>query len=256
MAVQPGQLRLLVALSLLIVVGLTYSFVALTPLREWVVPGYLSSETRSMQKQALHTADSLARVLDSQRRYMDNLKAVLRGELPAGSVEALPSFSTPNQTSISLSASSSNALDSLRSQVTAEDEFALVTAAALEESGLLLAPVDGRISSPWDPNIGHLGVDLVAQEGSPVRCVADGTVIFSGYSSNGGHTVMVQHTNDRLSVYMHNSRLEVQSGDLVKRGDLLAIIGDSGDHSSGPHLHFEWWESGVAVNPVLRISLD
>jgi len=66
---------------------------------------------------------------------------------------------------------------------------------------------------------------------------------------------MVQHPGDRVSVYMHNSRLEVQSGDRVEQGELLAFIGNSGDHSSGPHLHFEWWESGTAIDPQLRMSL-
>lgn len=257
MRVRLPQLRALAILTALTIVGITYALVALTPLRESVVPGYLSTETRNLQTDAWRTADSLASVLAVQSQYLDNLRSIMTGDLPPGawmSATETPAeaASTPSTTP----STSSAALDGLKERVEEEDAFAIGLSGGLDNSGLWLSPVEGRVSSGWDPAIGHWGVDLVAPANSPVKAVGAGTVIFAGFTSGGGHTVMVQHPGDKMSVYMHNSRVEVHPGDRVEPGELLAFIGNSGDHSTGPHLHFEWWESGAAIDPALRISLQ
>lgn len=254
--VQPGQIRALAALSVLLVAAITYVLIALTPLREVVIPGYLSTETRAMQEQAMRTADSLSRALDVQGRYLHNLRAVLMGELPAGALDAMTPIAPQNTDAPTLSPQNGEALQDLRSRVEEEDAFAIGSPGSLDESGLWIPPVEGRVSAAWDPGVDHWGVDIVAPENSPVKAVGDGTVVFAGFTAGGGHTVLVQHPGDRVSVYMHNSRLEVASGDRVRQGEMVAVIGNSGDHSSGPHLHFEWWESGTAIDPQLRISLN
>ena len=257
MRIQPGQIRALAAMSVLLVAALTYALVALTQLRETAVPGYVSTETRAMQEEAMHTADSLSQVLAMQGRYIQNLRAVLMGKLPAGALKTIADVApNPNTPAPTLSPQSGEALEDLRNRVEEEDAFAIGSPSSLDESGLWIPPVDGRISAPWNPGIDHLGVDMVAPENSPVKAVGDGTVIFSGFTAGGGHTVLIQHPGDRISVYMHNSRIEVAAGDRVRQGEMVAVIGDSGDHSTGPHLHFEWWESGVAIDPQLRVSLD
>lgn len=257
MRVQPNQLRFLAALSILTVSLITYALVALTPLKERVVPGYVASETRAMQADSWRAADSLTTILDRQSRYLDNLRAILSGDLPAGALAVTPDLAVPDaDASDQLDAPPTTALDGLRERVEEEDAFAVDRPNALSESGLWMPPVEGTISSEWNPGIGHWGVDLVAPENTPVKAVGDGTVVFAGFTSGGGHTVMVQHERNRVSVYMHNSRTLVASGDRVAQGEPIAIIGNTGDHSSGPHLHFEWWESGAAVNPALRIRLQ
>lgn len=252
--VRPGQLKWLAAAVILLVVLITYAAVALTPLKEWVVPGYLSTETRKMQQEAWALSDSLSKELDRQARFLDNMIAVIEGRVPR---EALMDTTGENNFGASeeIGLQSSTSLNRLRDEVEEEDAFALSRSGGLDDAGLWLSPVDGRVSSAWNPSEGHWGVDLVAPESSPVKAVGAGTVFYSGYTVGGGNTVMVQHPGNRVSVYMHNSRLEVSTGDAVKRGDVLAIIGNSGDHSTGPHLHFEWWESGVPVDPTLRVSL-
>ena len=256
MRVQPGQIRALAALSIALVAAITYALVALTPLKEAVVPGYLSTETREMQQQAMTTADSLSQVLAMQGRYIQNLRAVLMGDLPAGALGAMTDIPTPNDVPApTLGPQSGAALEGLKTRVEEEDAFAIGSPGSLDESGLWIPPVEGRVSAGWNPGLDHWGVDIVAPEDSPVKAVGDGTVIFAGFTTGGGHTLLVQHPGDRVSVYMHNSRLEVGSGDRVRQGEMVAVIGNSGDHSSGPHLHFEWWESGVAIDPQLRISL-
>ena len=257
MRVQPNQLRFLAALSILIVALITYALVALTPLKERVVPGYVASETRAMQADSWRAADSLTTILDRQSRYLDNLRAILSGDLPAGALAVTPDLTGPKADDADqLDATPTTALDGLRERVEEEDAFAVNRPNALSESGLWMPPVEGTISSEWNPGIGHWGVDLVAPENTPVKAVGEGTVLFAGFTSGGGHTVMVQHNRNRVSVYMHNSRTLVASGDRVGQGEPIAIIGNTGDHSSGPHLHFEWWESGAAINPALRIRLQ
>lgn len=252
--VRPGQLKWLAAAVIMLVVLITYATVALTPLKEWVVPGYLSTETRKMQQEAWALSDSLSQELDRQARFLDNMIAVIEGRVPR---EALMDTAVENNlgTPDEIGLQSSASLNRLRDEVEEEDAFALSRSGGLDDAGLWLSPVDGRVSSSWNPAEGHWGVDLVAPENSPVKAVGAGTVIYSGYTVGGGNTVMVQHPGNRVSIYMHNSRLEVSTGDAVQRGDVLAIIGNSGDHSTGPHLHFEWWESGVPVDPTLRVSL-
>ncbi len=252
--VKPGQLRWLALGSVLAIIALTYVTVAYTPMREWAVPGYTSSETKRMQAEAWRLTDSLSRELDVQSRYLKNMLAVLEGRVPQ------PDFSTESLTAAEDSGANTDALrnrslEQLRHRVSEEDAFAVGEPGGLADAGIWMSPVDGRVSDAWNPSLGHWGVDLVAPANSPVKSVGPGTVIFAGFTAGGGHTVIIQHSDDRLSVYMHNSRLDVTTGDRVNSGDVVAIIGNSGDHSTGPHLHFEWWESGSPVDPALRISL-
>ena len=257
MRVQPNQLRALAAVSALVVAALTYAIIALTPLKEHVVPGYVASETRALQADSWRIADSLSTVVERQSQYLDNLKAILSGQLPASALTLTNQLDGPtSQDPAQLQASPADALNGLRNRVKEEDAFAVNRPNALKESGLWMPPVEGEVSSPWDPVIGHWGLDLVAPANTPVKAVGDGAVLFAGFTSGGGHTVMIQHEDNRVSVYMHNSRTLVSSGDQVSQGEPVAIIGNTGDHSTGPHLHFEWWESGVAIDPSLRIRLQ
>ena len=256
MKVQPRQLKWLLAFSVATIALITYGLVALTPLKEAVIPGYLTTESREIQARALRAADSLTNVLETQGRYISNLRAIMSGDLPPQSVKLGVDITPSTNSAPSFSPQNTGSLDGLRNRVEEEDAFAIGKPGSLDNSGLWLPPVEGKVSSGWNPDVGHWGIDLVAPENSPVRAVGPGTVVFAGFTSGGGHTVMVQHPENRVSVYMHNSRVEVKSGDLVEQGELLAFIGNSGDHSSGPHLHFEWWESGRAIDPQLRMSLE
>ena len=259
MRVQPNQLKALTALSALVVAALTYAIIALTPLKEHIVPGYMASETRALQADSWRIADSLSTVVEQQSQYLDNLRAILSGQLPASALTLTNQLDEPpsqDREQEQLHSLSADALNGLRNRVKEEDAFAVNRPNALKESGLWMPPVEGVISSPWDPAIGHWGLDLVAPANTPVKAVGDGTVLFAGFTSGGGHTVMIQHKDNRVSVYMHNSRTLVSSGDHVGQGEPVAIIGNTGDHSTGPHLHFEWWESGAAIDPSLRIRLQ
>ena len=253
--VKPGQLRWMASATVVAIIGLTYAVIALTPLREWVVPGYVSTETRQMQRDAWMATDSLSRELNIQAQYLENMIAVIEGRLSPESLMETPEGS-PIPSNPATIENTNPSLERLRMEVAEEDAFSIGRSGGLDNTGLWLSPVDGQVSDGWDPEVGHWGIDLVAPENSPVKAAGSGTVVFAGFTAGGGHTLILKHAGDKLSVYMHNSRLEVRAGDRVTQGEVIAIIGNSGGHSTGPHLHFEWWERGVPIDPALRVNLS
>jgi len=115
-------------------------------------------------------------------------------------------------------------------------------------------PINGIITNHFNSATKHYGVDLVSERNDAVKAIYDGIVIFSDWTVNTGYVIAIQHPNNFISVYKHNSALLKRQGDIVKSGDPISIIGDSGEQSSGPHLHFELWANGSPVNPLDYIN--
>ncbi|ACE06080.1 hypothetical protein Aasi_0690 [Candidatus Amoebophilus asiaticus 5a2] len=113
----------------------------------------------------------------------------------------------------------------------------------------LFTPLEGVITTPFDPKIEHYGLDIVGKENEPIKCIADGMVILSTWTVETGWIIIVQHSKNLVSVYKHNATLFKKAGNFVKSGEVIAIMGNSGEFSTGPHLHFELWYDGNAVNP-------
>jgi murein DD-endopeptidase MepM/ murein hydrolase activator NlpD len=116
------------------------------------------------------------------------------------------------------------------------------------------SPITGYISAPFDPIDDHFGIDVVARKDEPVKSIADGTIVFADWTQNDGYVVAVQHGQNLISVYKHNSSLAKDVGDMITAGEIVAIIGNTGERTSGPHLHFELWYEGAPVNPEEFIS--
>ncbi|MGB3617823.1 MAG: M23 family metallopeptidase [Catalinimonas sp.] len=119
---------------------------------------------------------------------------------------------------------------------------------------IFFPPVNGIISDDYDVDIGHYGVDVVAKKDAPIRCVADGTVIIASWTEDTGYTLAVQHANGLTSIYKHNASLSKKVGHVVKGGEVVATIGNTGELTSGPHLHFELWYDGNPVDPKEFVS--
>lgn len=119
----------------------------------------------------------------------------------------------------------------------------------------LFKPIDGIIVEDYSPEKDHYAVDIVAKKDEPVKSVASGTVIIASWTDDTGYVIGVQHENELISFYKHNSVLLKKIGDFVQAGDILGIIGNSGDLTTGPHLHFELWHAGIPINPKNYISL-
>ena len=234
--------------------GLTYLIVAWTPLREYIVPGYVSEASRLRAIDAEQRADSALYALAVQERYMKDLRTVLTGKVVVDEVE-------PTVLDSAAMADTEEGLNdwglteedlALRERVEDEDRFALQRAQSNEQASksIPFAPLQGEISSEFDPAIGHFGVDFVAPIGSVIHAVDDGTVMLASYTSDGGYVVNIQHPGNRISIYKHNQSLLVEAGDRVQVGDPIAVLGGTGTHSTGPHSHFEWWVDGTALDPV------
>lgn len=245
--------------SLLFIFGfLIYLLVAYTPLRNYVIPDYASAELRADAYYARYVADSLLEESKKHQKYFTNLQMILNGQNPdVSSADTLQQKETQSDSPDSLNNEISMLDSALRDKVVNLDRYGIslgVDRDVVAKGALMFPPVNGPISSSFNPKEGHYGIDIVAPEDDPVKAVLDGTVIVAVFTSEDGNIIQIQHANNIVSVYKHNSALLRRQGDQVRAGESIAFIGDSGDHSEGPHLHFEIWESGVPVNPADYIS--
>ena len=242
--------------GLLIVFGtLIYLLVAYTPLKNYVIPDYANTEFREEARLARIRVDSLLEVTRKNERYLNDVRIVLGGGTLTNSADT--GQKVVEQANLNYQVSDVD--DALRQKVSEQDRFNLQTedeGKAKRKGYLMFKPVNGTISNDFNPKEGHYGIDLVGPKDDPVKAVLDGTVIVSSFTADGGNVLQIQHANNIISVYKHNSVLLRKVGDMVKAGESIAFIGDSGDHSEGPHLHFELWEGGVPVNPMEYFSFS
>lgn len=245
------------ALAVGLVVGITYLVLAHTPLREWMVPGYVAESTREDMRETRAMADSLTRLLTRQEMSLTALRHSLAGDPAAlaflqGASDPLDN-TLPDPASLStLETGAGEGEMALRSQIDQEDRFALQRKSSDGNTsiGFPFLPLAGGISSGMDVGIGHLGIDLVAPEGTAVQAVDDGSVLFSSYTVETGYTLLIQHRGERVSVYKHCASLLKRHGDLVSGGEAVALMGNTGELTTGPHLHFEWWVRGRPLDPT------
>jgi murein DD-endopeptidase MepM/ murein hydrolase activator NlpD len=240
--------------GMLIVFGtLIYLLVAFTPLKNYVIPDYAATEFREEARIARLTADSLLEVSRKNEKYFNDLRIVLAGGSLSNASDSIP-LETQDA---SLNYAVSDVDEAMRQKLSEQDRFSIEAIDNEKERRkgvILFKPVNGTILSPFDPKAGHYGIDLVAPKDDPVKAVLDGTVIAASFTADDGNIVSIQHNNNIISVYKHNAVLLRKVGDRVKAGESIAFIGDSGENSEGPHLHFELWENGAPVNPALFMS--
>ena len=221
-----------------------------TPLAEYV-PGKSSSEVQRELVSFSLKYDSLLNVLRTQDVYLKNIQNIISGDEPI-----VPTASELNESykaDVSFERSIEDSI--LRARVESEEKGVVQTNyKKTNELLLFFSPINGVIIEKFDAKTKHFGIDLVAKEKSRVSAVLPGTVVISNWTSETGYVVGIQHENEYFSLYKHNSTLLKSVGDLVKIGDPIAIVGNSGELSSGPHLHFELWKNGSPVDPENYIS--
>ena len=234
--------------------ALIYSVIAYTPVREFI-PGYPDAHSK---RAALHNAmriDSLETVIYRWELYSENLRRVVEGQEPL-KIDSL--INSRQKSGVSNEEFAELALkDSLlRQQVREEEQFGISERDKrnLPIDGLLFfTPLKGVISQGYDPAI-HPYVDVTAPSGSVVKATLDGTVIYDGWSDEDGYTIQLQHDGDIVSIYKHNEKLLKKTGDKVSAGMPIALVGNTGNLSTGEHLHFELWHKGETVDPTKYIS--
>lgn len=232
--------------------GLIVLLFFFTPLKEYI-PGYPSGEMRNEIMNNAILADSLQRKLERQADFFIGIKNILEGNIPeelkgdTAHVDHEQLFSNLNF--------APSAEDSMfREYVEREEKYNLQVLVdkdtiASNEELLLMLPVKGVIVSAFDEPSKHFGIDLVTAPNENILSVADGTVILCDYTINTGHIIGVMHDNNLISIYKHNSRLTKKVGDKVKAGDIIAVVGNTGELTTGPHLHLELWRDGSPIDP-------
>ena len=144
----------------------------------------------------------------------------------------------------------------LREKVKKEDKYNLFESAKLNTSFILFPPVKGTISQEYDAKERHYAVDIVTERDTPVKATADGTVIFAEWTTEAGYVIILEHSQGLISVYKHNALLTKSQGDLVLAGEVIATTGNTGELTTGPHLHFELWSNGYPINPTNFIDFN
>ena len=229
----------------------TMLLIAYTPLSEYV-PGKSSIEVQKSLIELNIKSDSLEAILVNRSIYLENINKIINGE----ELVTPENYAEKMNTQIPVSFEKSKEDSLFRVKVEAEDKSSIYKKDKPNNNTTLMffTPLTGLISDGYNNKTKHFGIDLVAKEKSRISSVLEGTVIISHWAYETGYVIGVQHKNDYLSFYKHNSVLLKSVGDYVNAGDHIAIIGNSGELSSGPHLHFELWHKGIPVNPENYIS--
>lgn len=246
----PLNLILLVSGVFMLFTIIILSLIFYTPLKEFV-PGAANQvdlRDRIELKQKVDSLESMAQMLARER---DNTQSILRGE-PLQDVsqvsDSLPETENPNLDEISESEKK------FRKMMEEEfDDNGLDGAKKVSESTLkslaFFTPIRGFISDTFDKKNNHLAVDIIAAKNAPVKATLDGSVFISTWTPETGHVIAIQHSSNLISVYKHNSVLLKKAGAYVSAGEVIALVGNSGELTSGPHLHFELWYNGSPVDP-------
>ena len=222
--------------------------IAFTPLREYI-PGYSSATLIRKATKLTLDADSLKIKLALLENYTDALKSVFSGEIKPENIDSIKT--QVRKRSIDEQELNATKKDSLfREKIDRETQFSIQKNAKSNVKIVFFTPLKGPISQSFEASSNHFAVDITAKKGDPIKAVADGTVIFSGWTIETGYVLILKHADEYISAYKHNGNLLKEQGDFVKSGEVIATVGSSGKLTTGPHLHFELWSDGYAVNPT------
>ncbi len=245
--------RVILIFTLIFIILCVLSFFLVTTLlQQWFDPRTEYQKiSRNLVEMELQV-DSLSTAMETKDNYIDNIRAILSGQIEIDDIESQTGENAEmNLKEINLNAISP--VDSVFRQEFEEVDYELLTYRSNVRNDLqeiyFLPPLDGVVSSHYNVQERHYGVDIVAKKDEPIKAIADGTVILSSWTQDSGYIIGIQHENNILSFYKHNSALLKESGDVIKAGDLIAIIGNTGELTNGPHLHLELWYNGNPVNP-------
>jgi len=246
------RLNLLAVIGVIIIlfIAAVYSLIAFTSIREFI-PGYPDAAMRQNIRQNAMRLDSLEYEQAIRDQYFDNLKRIITGEMPENYMNDTTGVVKPQDITFLRSVNDSI----LRQQVEAEEHFRL---SVLEEENVnrnlydlhFFTPVKGIVTRSFNPMEGHFGIDLVTAPNEVVKAALDGTVTMSAWTLETGYVIQIQHDYELISVYKHNATLFKSAGQKVVAGDAIAIVGNSGELTTGPHLHFELWHDRVPLNPA------
>ena len=239
---------IIILLYSIILIAFTISVVFFTQLRE-MVPGYSSSDLLNRAIYLTKKTDSLEQQIALNNKFYKSIEDVLSGNVDEFVSRDELSIDS-NLISPDIFTISPNLQDSiLRQYVENEDKFNLTNNELVIENKMFFSPIKGEITQSFNLNENHFAIDIAADIGTPVKSVLDGKIIFSEWSLETGYVVVIDHGENIISVYKHNSKTLKEQNDFVQAGEVIAYSGNQGNLSSGPHLHFELWKNGTPIDP-------
>ena len=244
-------------------IALTTLIIAFTPLREYI-PGYTNTALERDVYALSRRADSIEEELHRKDIYFNNLKLIIEGyDFDSDSTHPTDIYAPIANFDIDTIEIRKSVQDSaLRAEFERDNLYSLIGQSNLVKNprhfgvANFFVPINGVITQPYDPQNGHYGIDIAATHSQIIKATLDGTVIFSSWTPEYGYTIGIQHDNNYFSAYKHNATLLKKEGDFVKAGEAIAILGESGELSTRPHLHFELWHNGISQDPLQYINFE
>ena len=249
-----SRLRFYLVFVCFVLFSVFFSFLLIvyTPISNHV-PGKSSSEVQKSLISLSLKSDSLERVLKNRAIYFENIENIILGKDPSSRLDSSMASRSKKLSAPDFSASKEDSL--FRVVVERDNKGSFIESNTTQNEYLtFFPPISGIISDKYSSKSKHFGVDLVAKEKTRISSVLDGTVIISTWTAETGYIIAIQHLKNYVSIYKHNSLLLRSVGDFVRAGDHIAVIGNSGELTSGPHLHFELWHNGEPVDPENYIT--
>lgn len=235
-----------------LIVFLVILLIATTGIREYI-PGYPKAEYRQMLIHNALKIDSLEQELRQRDLFFRSIQSIVSGETPQ---DYLTADTLAIQNAVEIVEYNHDSV--FQDKLLAEQTSLSIGSGEGRKTSLsqihFFVPVQGLITNAFNAASEHFGVDLVSEPNALIKAVMDGTVIFSEWTIQTGYVIFIQHDADLITAYKHNSELLKSKGDRVKAGEAIAIIGNTGELSTGPHLHFELWHNGSPLDPELYID--
>jgi murein DD-endopeptidase MepM/ murein hydrolase activator NlpD len=228
-----------------IIILITALLIFYTPIREYI-PGYDTTKLRIQAVQNLEKLDSIMNSLEKNEQFIQAFSRTINGEEFTNQYEDRK-IKEVDITDLEVNINIDDSI--LRKIVEVEDRFNIIEKEDALIAPNLISPASGIISEGFDFSEQHYGVDIVLKERTPIKAVYDGIVLFAEWTLNYGFTVVIFHKNELISTYKHNQSVKVETGDFVQTGEVIALSGNTGEFTSGPHLHFELWDLQGPINP-------
>jgi murein DD-endopeptidase MepM/ murein hydrolase activator NlpD len=244
-----------VTISAILIISITTYIIAFTPLREFI-PGYASNKLKKDATILAVKSDSLALEVKKNELYIQSIKKILTGDLEYAKFKK---DSILNPENVDISKDKLNPSEEelkLREQVALEDKYNLFEKAQSKVNLVLFPPVRGHITEKYSAKNKHFAIDVAVPKDTPIKSVANGTVVFADWTPSTGNVIIIKHRDAILSVYKHAATLTKTQGDVVRTGEVIGLAGSTGKESTGIHLHFELWKDGFTIDPTQFIDFE
>jgi murein DD-endopeptidase MepM/ murein hydrolase activator NlpD len=244
---------MVVSATLFLILFIGSLFLSKTLLAKWFDPKHAQMEANKKLYELAIKVDSLAIEVNQKDMFIQNFQRILSGDTSSGFADPAQALTGNGKRVEPVGNLDLAPSDSLFRKEFEKSEFSVVSLTSAKyrelEEIFFFTPITGFISDHYDVKKGHYGVDIVAKSNEPVKCLADGMVIMASWTQDSGNVIAVQHRGNLVSVYKHNAGLLKKVGNFVNAGEIISIVGNSGEMTDGPHLHFEMWYNGNSLNP-------